>query len=124
MRTIILLILLLASNLIHAQANSESAERAVLASYYIPELDLSYETANGQASANMLLSCFRNFKHVPALELNLAGNDQANCNKLIAKLNSLLANPPSWNDLFLLERKKVLDEDKAMHRVPKYKLGN
>lgn len=104
---------------LQAQDNHDKSSRAVMASTYLPEY--TYETLDGEAAAKLILSTFKITKTIPQINIVGSINDRATIEKLVLQLKQLLDNPPTWDELLVLEKDRLLQEDKALRRISKYK---
>jgi hypothetical protein len=104
---------------LQAQDAHDKNNRAVMALTYLPEY--TYETLDGDAAAKLILSAFKITKSIP--QINIVGSikDRATIEKLVLQLKQLLDNPPTWDELLVLEKDRLLQEDKALRRISKYK---
>jgi len=105
--------------------NDDGVIRASYASYYIDEVQPAnyiFNTPSGEASANIILKAYRDHLIIPTISIDkIDAADKAKIEKLILKLNELSKNPPSWDELVLLEKEWLIKRDKAMLKVSKYK---
>lgn len=100
--------------------------RAGYASYYIEEASeaaaYAYDTPYGEACANIILKAYRDLLQIPETSsLPIDANDKMKINQLVTKLNQLRTNPPSWEELFKLEKERLIQWDKAISHKSKYK---
>lgn len=99
--------------------------RASYASYYIDEVQEAnyiFNTPSGEAKANIILKVYRDLLIIPEVSLdNIDAEDKAKIEKLIQKLNQLSKNPPSWDEIVLLEKERLINWDKAVRQKSKYK---
>jgi hypothetical protein len=124
------LLFLFCSNSIFSQSTSKNltedeVTRAICASYYIVEVqpvNYIFNTPSGEATANIILKAYREHLIIPTISMdNIDAGDKAKIEKLIIKLNQLSKNPPTWDELVLLEKEWLIARDKAMLKVSKYK---
>lgn len=112
------------SNFLAAQtANlSENAQKSIIASYTIPSTNNIYESAKGEAFANVILNAFRLTGKMPQgiLIPDMTINDKAKCEQLVSELIVLEYNPPTWEQLFQDETDRLISVDKAQNRHSKY----
>ena len=102
-----------------AQDINDKNNRAVIAMSFLPEY--SYETLDGEATAKLILSAFKMTKAIPDITISGSAQDKVAIEKLVQQLQQLLINPPSWDELRVLEKDRLQQEDKALRRVSKYK---
>lgn len=98
--------------------------RAGYASYYIEEASeaFAYDTPYGEACANIILKAYRDLLQIPETSaLPIDASDKMKIDQLVTKLNQLRANPPSWEELFKLEKERLIQWDKAISHKSKYK---
>jgi len=102
-----------------AQDINDKNNRAVIAMSFLPEY--SYETLDGEATAKLILSAFKMTIAIPDITISGSAQDKVAIEKLVQQLQQLLINPPSWDELRVLEKDRLQQEDKALRRVSKYK---
>jgi len=98
--------------------------RASYASYYIEEASESvvYATPYGEACANIILKAYRDLLQIPETSsLPIDASDKMKIDQLVTKLNQLRTNPPSWEEIFKLEKERLIQWDKAISHKSKYK---
>lgn len=108
---------------------SDAYIRSSYASYYLEEVqeaNYTFDTPLGQATANIILKAYRDLLPAPDISaIQINGSDRTKVEHLVIKLQQLRESPPSWNELFKLEEKRLIEWDKAMHRKSIYKsVGN
>lgn len=99
--------------------------RASYASFYIEETQESffsgYRTPYGEACAHIILKKFRDLLPLPETKsLTVDFMDKQKIEKLVEKLNQLRENPPTWEEIFLLEEQRLIQWDKAIRQKSKY----
>ena len=97
--------------------------RASYASYYIEEVVYaSYDSPLAEATANIILSAYRDLQPIPDVPLtNLKEADKIKVQLFINKLNELRKNPPAWEDIIKKEESRLVAVDKSTIRPSKYK---
>ena len=96
--------------------------RASYASYYIDETNAAYDTPYGEACANIILKAYRGLLQIPETSsLPIDASDKIKIDQLVTKLNQLRTNPPSWEEIFKLEKERLIQWDKAISHKSKYK---
>lgn len=118
-KLIALMLVLAVSICAKADGTNDKLSRSVMAASYLPEY--AYETAEGEASAQLIITTFKTLKYIPPVAILGSASDKANTEKLVQQLKQLLASPPTWAELHQLEKNRLLLEDKALRRVSKYK---
>lgn len=98
--------------------------RASYASYYIDEVQEAnyvFNTPSGEAAANIILKAYRDLLIIPDISLDqIDAEDKAKIEKLIQKLDQLSKNPPSWDEIVLLEKEWLINWDKTVRQKSKY----
>jgi hypothetical protein len=123
-------ILLGFSNGIFAQSTTKNLSqdesmRAAYASYYLDEVQPSnyvFNTPSGEASANIILKAYRDKLTILNISLEkIDAADKAKIEKLIVKLTQLTENPPTWEEITIMEKNLLIKVDKAMSKTSRYK---
>lgn len=117
--------LYVSSQSIFKENAKDDAIRSAYASYYLIEVQEAiyvFNTPFGEAAANIILKAYRDLLTIPEISLaNMDATDKAKVEQLIIKLNQLTKNPPTWDEITIMEKESLIKWDQAVRLKSKYK---
>ncbi len=106
----------------HSRQDIDKLHRISWATNYLEEAKFEYETARGEAAANIILNSVRNLQQVPNFDYStITGSDKEKIDLLVKKINAISIAPPEWNQILNDEALRLTEQDKAMNRFPRFK---
>lgn len=122
------LLLLIASNgVVFSQtSNKLSNDEISRVKFAIPLITYdtvgTFDNAAGEAYYLIVLNSFNETQTIPECSnMNLTAKDKTKIDAFIQQLNSLKQNPPTWDELFVMQKTYLIWYDKIARKKSKYK---
>lgn len=113
------------SNLSLAQMSEDEILRKKMLIDYIDQVYFEYSTPQAEAIANIIIKAFRENLVIIEVDIkNISEDDALKITSLKLMFQNLLnAKTPSWEEIFELEKERLILLDKQLRRKSKYEMN-